>query len=658
MASCTGAARLVLALIAACAVAYSPEDATADHTAAAIDFAEAGGMDSAVASFRAATVFAPDVPEHWYNLAEALSDEGWGGSTAAAAKREATAARVRHRKLTASLGGSSQTAGEQESYEGLAASAAALATVGGWRPGAGTTASFYDTPWWDRNAPDGRPSGHRVTGADPRKRFLSLPRAYSDNSAHAGALAPHRAVICGIIRDKADLVPQLQRNLEGLGSLFADYRVILSENDSQDGTFALLEKWAAANPKVTVLKGDDDGPAFARKPRHVRYIKYRNSYLKEFERRLSPESPDHFAADLMIATDTDFLYDFELGGIVAALRHNPAPAWDVLCAHSTHRNANADATPADSLETAVAVETLYDVVAYRDAMVNKNAFDDGGQRFLFKRLATMGLHRTILYGGARKTWPMVPVTSCFSGLAIYRIAAFVSGTGDSDSNPELECKYSCKKIAGAQAGMSVCDCEHVPFTECVAARGGNGAFVHPLLHVHAPKITTKDKAMDGEGTGYDEALPGAAVAGGSTKFLPSEIAHHGAENAAYLGFSFFAELMAGGDGFTFWERMVFAVNAIRAAPSSERAYRTAANILHKHGRGCDAAQIDLWARGFSAAGNADDGPDLCKGAISFGAREVRAAVDGLVRLPPWYDGLADSTVREVVREVYSDVAYA
>ena len=74
------------------AAAYRVDDAMADHTAAAIDFAEAGDMASAVASFRAAAAFTPDVPEHWYNLAEALADEDWEGSTAAAARKEAAAA--------------------------------------------------------------------------------------------------------------------------------------------------------------------------------------------------------------------------------------------------------------------------------------------------------------------------------------------------------------------------------------------------------------------------------------------------------------------------------------------------------------------------------------------------------------------------------------
>jgi hypothetical protein len=87
------------------AVAYSIDDVMADHTAAAIDFAEAGDMAAAVVSFRAATAFTPDVPEHWYNLAEALSDQDWQGSTTDAAKTEAVMARAKHAALEAKVRG-------------------------------------------------------------------------------------------------------------------------------------------------------------------------------------------------------------------------------------------------------------------------------------------------------------------------------------------------------------------------------------------------------------------------------------------------------------------------------------------------------------------------------------------------------------------------
>ena len=69
--------------------AYSSTSSTADHTAAAISFAEEGDMDRAILSFRAAAKFAPAVPEHWYNLGTALQDEDYAGASRGTIVREA-----------------------------------------------------------------------------------------------------------------------------------------------------------------------------------------------------------------------------------------------------------------------------------------------------------------------------------------------------------------------------------------------------------------------------------------------------------------------------------------------------------------------------------------------------------------------------------------
>ena len=95
-----GVGRYLLLLVAS-AAAYSLSDPTADHTEAAIAFADAGDMEAAVESFRAAASFAPDVPEHWQNLAEALGDEEWAGSYSEVAKAAARDARRKAEALAA-----------------------------------------------------------------------------------------------------------------------------------------------------------------------------------------------------------------------------------------------------------------------------------------------------------------------------------------------------------------------------------------------------------------------------------------------------------------------------------------------------------------------------------------------------------------------------
>ncbi len=366
-------------------------------------------------------------------------------------------------------------------------------------------------------------------------------------------LIQHTVVICGIIRDKADTVPQLIRNLEGVGSLFLDYRVVLYENDSTDGTLELLREWSVRNRRVYIIGEPDNSAEFSALLRHVRYIKYRNGYLKVVRRMLrtaekrrreqqAPASEEDqagtvasrrqrrrrrrrrrppFEPDVMFATDTDFMYDFDLGAFRAAFDRSPMDApgapWDAICAHAVNRNADDVGKPAASMAVATSVETIYDVVAFRDRRVNTNALGDGGKRFLLKRWATAAHFRNLLYGAAadnnNPAWPMLPVHSCFGGVGFYRVAAFMdfgnssaahraadaawrgdaaarqraalSGEFRTDpapptapgSLPEIACAYSCR--AQKEASPSSCDCEHVALHECMAKRrrlmqGGEG----------------------------------------------------------------------------------------------------------------------------------------------------------------------------------------
>ena len=48
----------------------------------------------------------------------------------------------------------------------------------------------------------------------------------------------------------------LRKQAETVGGLFADYAILVVENDSQDGTRAKLLEWAKENRRVRVLGCD------------------------------------------------------------------------------------------------------------------------------------------------------------------------------------------------------------------------------------------------------------------------------------------------------------------------------------------------------------------------------------------------------------------
>ena len=68
-------------------------------------------------------------------------------------------------------------------------------------------------------------------------RYRELVTRGRDRMRNASVL------ICGICRDVRPYLPRTAARIQRLGSMFADYRVILFENDSTDRTLDFLEDW-------------------------------------------------------------------------------------------------------------------------------------------------------------------------------------------------------------------------------------------------------------------------------------------------------------------------------------------------------------------------------------------------------------------------------
>jgi hypothetical protein len=53
-----------------------------------------------------------------------------------------------------------------------------------------------------------------------------------------------RVIICGLIRDREDQIVRLRQQIESVTTLFANYAVVIIENDSNDRTRHELIRWA------------------------------------------------------------------------------------------------------------------------------------------------------------------------------------------------------------------------------------------------------------------------------------------------------------------------------------------------------------------------------------------------------------------------------
>lgn len=141
--------------------------------------------------------------------------------------------------------------------------------------------------------------------------------------------AHSRLLICGLACNIEEMVPSTRAIAESIGALFADYRVVIFENNSRDGTRAALERWRSEQPRLVLLEGDSDhalaslyafGPRSAN--RMQRMAAYRNRYLDW--------AAQHAADwDLMLVMDLDLEGAIALDGLCHSLAHE----WDACAAN-------------------------------------------------------------------------------------------------------------------------------------------------------------------------------------------------------------------------------------------------------------------------------------------------------------------------------------
>ena len=208
----------------------------------------------------------------------------------------------------------------------------------------------------------------------------------------------HKVAIVGIVRDCISELPAMKRYIEYTGGFFDDYRVVIFENDSTDGTKWFLSKWSNHNEKVKILTHDYGNQ---KRPSIDFLGACRNQYIDELK-----NNPEYKDFDIVMIVDMDMPYGWDMRGVFDSF--SKIDKWDVACSNGV-RTWDSD---------------MADLFAFRVGGLSSNT-------------------TTYPAGG-----PLVPVTSCFGGMAFYK-KYFTKG---------------CRYIANG-------DCEHVSFNSCAIENG-------------------------------------------------------------------------------------------------------------------------------------------------------------------------------------------
>ncbi len=233
-------------------------------------------------------------------------------------------------------------------------------------------------------------------------------------------MARHKLVVCGITRDNAKELPTVIQYIEHTGNFFQDYRVIVFENDSVDGTKDLLRDWQSKSNKVKILTKDYSNN---KRPNIAFLAEARNFYLKELS--LDPEYQDF---DMVMMVDLDMSHGWDMRGLFHSFSR--IYDWEAVCSNGVF----------------TASGRMWDIFAFRNAEYSENLKHPD----YWSNIAPKGQKIYAIDSD------LIPVRSCFGGLAFYK-RPFIAG-----------CEYN--SVEG--------DCEHVLFHECLIKNKGR-IFMNP-----------------------------------------------------------------------------------------------------------------------------------------------------------------------------------
>jgi len=231
-----------------------------------------------------------------------------------------------------------------------------------------------------------------------------------------------RVVMAGLARNVAWLLPRTIARIESLGSLFADYRVVIYENDSTDGTREMIHRWSEDNPRVTLLSEVRHDPV-NRPIRCLRRAQRMAYYRNKYHDFIAAECAGY---DEVMVIDTDLAGGWSFDGIANTYGHG---GWDFVGSYGVIYKR---------------LGLRPNCLCHYDAWAFRNNSD-------YQPLSSRHVNALHWHRGE----PMVRVYSCFGGLGIYRTEAFLSGRYDGQ------------------------DCEHIALHRQMCANGYRRTFLNP-----------------------------------------------------------------------------------------------------------------------------------------------------------------------------------
>jgi hypothetical protein len=159
--------------------------------------------------------------------------------------------------------------------------------------------------------------------------FLILFSLCSISNAKEIQPCPEKILICGVCKDISPTLINTIKNIEYLGDLFADYAVIIYENNSSDRTPIQLANWAKINKRV-IFKSENLAAAEMPASRTEKIARARNMVLE------IAKDPIFQDFKYLVMADLDFKKSWPIEEILKTI--NSESEWDCVSANGVRRN--------------------------------------------------------------------------------------------------------------------------------------------------------------------------------------------------------------------------------------------------------------------------------------------------------------------------------
>lgn len=305
------------------------------------------------------------------------------------------------------------------------------------------------------------------------------------------ALHAEKILICGVCKDVAPFMTHMIHSVVSLGNCFEDYRVIIYENNSTDGTKQLLLKWQQNNPRVIVFLEDLSQQELQAlgKTRTMNHHTFRTEVIAFARNRVLEEIEKEAYQDFdyVVMADLDFHCQWPIKAIQKAIKTKQT--WHALFANGI-----------------TAAGVYYDRYAFRNYQF------PFGPEFIGELFWESVANQPIYFN---RKLPWVLVDSAFGGLGIYKKEAILGCryTGvvnqavldyseqqlrDPSVQKETYVHYLNQKHPGAihhpwmeaewnSGGYNDCViCEHVPFHYQMKLNGFDQLYIVPNMVLAYP----------------------------------------------------------------------------------------------------------------------------------------------------------------------------